>query len=130
MAFALISDDPLWIVRRTDGAYINRVWVEGTEAVGATTGLLEPYRDGQESITLPSGYDVVDAYMLSTEDTSLQVADPEAEIEADFITEEDPAVVTNTPRFRVVSKAPWKANSSFSLIPTYQEYLVVRERTK
>lgn len=128
MAFTLLSDDPLWVVRY-EGAYVNRVWVDGVPVVTPIEGLIEPYKMGQEGIPLPEGNDVEDAFILSTEVLTLRTDDPETEQKADYVTLEDPEVITETYKYRVAATAPWSANSSFSLIPSYKEYLLIRERT-
>lgn len=129
--FTLIQDDPLWVLRYAGSTIVNRVPVENPRTVIPSNGLVEPYQMDETSLILPSGVSADKAILIYTEkefvsDNNLTGT----ETKADFITLQNPSLFPNTPRFKVMAKEDWDANSSFTLILPSFVYLAVREAQK
>ena len=124
--FTLIQDSDLWITARV-GSWINYVWVEGTPVVTKKSGLIEPFRSEETSLILPQGVSSSETIMIHTEHV-LKVYNNIIGNEsiADIVTLKDPALNPTTFKYMVLGKEDWDANSSFTLIPSYNVYMAVR----
>lgn len=125
--FTLITDDDMWVLQRGTGQLVNYVWVEGTPTVAKKSGLIEPYNKQETSMILPSGITSEETIVIYTEhDLKVYNNIVDHLSIADLITLEDPALVPSTLKYMVLDKEKWKANSSFTLIPSHKVYLAVR----
>lgn len=128
MSFELIDDDTLYLIRKSGGAYVNRVWVDGVETVSQFQGNPQPYNDGNESLPMITGVEAVEVLHIFTQ-SLLFVADSELNILGDIICLEDPRTTPTAKRYLLKQMMPWvKSATSFDLIPSYREYIGIRER--
>ena len=134
MAFSLIVEDTFYKLETTytDEYYSSGVFYEGKLTVDYKTisGTLEPYRDGQEAVVLPSGTSSSDARILYSSEF-LETYDDTGDItRADKIYLSNPDVSRNKPQgYIVMGKEDWSTNSGFTLISTGDAvtYLLVKE---
>lgn len=124
--FTLIQDDDMWVTSR-EGAWVNRVWVDGVPTITKLSGLFEPYQHGETSLILPQGVSSEDAVIIYTEhilNTYNNLTDNITE--ADLVTLQDPTLHPNTFKYMVLMKELWSTNTSFTLIPSHNVYIAKR----
>lgn len=103
---------PVSLYRKSPGAYINGVWVEGAEALISITASIQP-TSGEEMLSLPEGRRNRKTYSLFTS-TPIQViaggANPDQ-------------VVIYGERYEVVRVEPWQNNPSvFKIVNHFKFY--------
>lgn len=131
LPFELLQDDTLYreSAPNPNGYWVNRQWVLLPNTFVTFSGIWSPYREGETSITLPEGVSSSDSIVINTLEV-LATANSSIgnESTAARIYIEDPEVNTNAEYYIIRKAEIWKANSSFSLIPSYNEYIAERHR--
>jgi hypothetical protein len=111
------------------GEMVDFEWVVYPNTYTTFTGLWSPYKEGESSITLPDGVSSEDTIVINTTETlSTDDSSIGNESTGERIYLQNPEVNLNTHKYLVKKAAPWVANSSFQLIPSFNEYIAVRER--
>ena len=132
MSFTLLSYDTFYKKDLTVGSstWDNGVLIkeEDTVTYPEIQGLIEPYSEGEASFTLPSGVGSSDSKVFHTE-TKLVTHESldEGSTLADRIYFENPVINPDTSVYVVYEGENWGSNSSFNLISTSYEYLLIRE---
>lgn len=134
MSWELIEEDTLYKeeITYTDPYTLRGVYYAGEESIEYKTilGTVEPYRDGEEAMVLPSGTSASDARVLYSSEPLLTYDDAADISIADKVYLTNPEVGKTTPqRFVVMNKENWTTNSGFTLIDTDDAitYLLIKE---
>jgi len=125
--FTLIQDSDMWVIS-TSSQWIDYVLTEGVPVVVKKSGLVEPYKEGETSLILPSGIRSEDAVVIYTEHKLNVYNNIEGNLSlADLVSFKDPEINTTTFKYMVRDEEEWDANTSFTLIPSHHVYLGIRE---
>jgi hypothetical protein len=125
--FTLIKDSDMWVIS-TSSQWIDYVLTEGTPVVVKKSGLVEPYKEGETGLILPSGIRSEDAVVIYTEHKLNVYNNIEGNLSlADLVSFKDPEINTTTFKYMVRDEEEWDANTSFTLIPSHHVYLGIRK---